>query len=273
MHFLFDIGGTKTRLAVSSDGESVENATSFLTPPTFDEGMKAIEKSLQTLSVAGKITGAAGGVAGILDAGKSWLFYSPHLSDWEKKPLKDTLEKIIGASVVLENDAALAGLGEAVVGAGKGYQIVAYVTVGTGVGGARIVHEKIDERSIGFEPGHQIVRLGEHGEFVELESLVSGAGIKGRTGKTSDEISDPSFWNEVAQYLAVGLNNTILHWSPQIVILGGGMINEDIISLELVTEHLSKMFVAFPDIPPLQKAQLKDQSALFGGLQLIETRP
>jgi glucokinase len=49
------------------------------------------------------------------------------------------------------------GLGEAVFGAGKGREIVVYMTISTGVGGARIVGGKIDASAMGFEPGHQII--------------------------------------------------------------------------------------------------------------------
>lgn len=57
----------------------------------------------------------------------------------------------------LANDADLVGLGEAVYGAGKGYKVVAYFTVSTGVGGARIVNKRIDKGVFSFEPGWQYV--------------------------------------------------------------------------------------------------------------------
>src|SRR6185436_9338463 len=54
------------------------------------------------------------------------------------------LNKLFNCPVYLENDAALCGLGEASVGAGQGSKIMVYLTISTGVGGARIVGGKID---------------------------------------------------------------------------------------------------------------------------------
>jgi glucokinase len=270
MNLLFDIGGTNMRFAMSKDGESIEKLVTMSTPSDFDEAIACVSQVVRELRGPNSIHAAAGGVAGILDVGKSWLFYSPNLRGWEKKPLKTSLEQVIEAPCTLENDAALSGLGEAIAGAGKGYKIVAYITVGTGVGGVRVVNEKIDERSVGFEPGHQIIDIDKNGDGVELETVVSGAGIKKTTSKNPSEITDLAFWETVSRHLAVGLNNTILHWSPQIIVLGGGMITADIIPFDKVSLHLKKIFTAFPDLPIIHKSTLKDQSALFGAMQLLK---
>lgn len=270
MYFLFDIGGTNMRLAISSDHGKVSKSVSFPTPQKFEDGISMLIGKMKELANGEEITGAAGGIAGILDSGKSWLFYSPHLPDWEKKPLKDTLEKSIGLHVILENDAALAGLGEAVSGAGRGNQIVAYLTIGTGVGGARVVNGKVDERAMGFEPGHHIIDITENEECIELETLISGSGIQKRTGQKPDEINDQEFWNRTSRYLAIGITNTILYWSPNLVVVGGGMIIENVISLDLVDVHLNNIFKAFPSTPRIIKAELGDQSAFFGAMHILK---
>ncbi|MBI2314469.1 ROK family protein, partial [Candidatus Daviesbacteria bacterium] len=157
MFLVFDIGGTNMRLAVSRDGKNIEEPKILKTPKDFDEGMLLFKKTALNLSDGEKIKAAAGGIAGPLDGKKEMLVNSPNLAGWVKKPLKKALEKFFGAPVFIENDAALSGLGEATYGSGQGYKIIVYITISTGVGGARIVNSHIDTNALGFEPGHQII--------------------------------------------------------------------------------------------------------------------
>ena len=80
----------------------------------------------------------------------------------------------------LANDSDLDGLGEATVGAGKGFNIVAYITVSTGIGGVRIVGGKIDVSTYGFEPGHQIIDADGsiYSEIVKKEKEVDQKRLK-----------------------------------------------------------------------------------------------
>lgn len=161
MYLLFDIGGTNIRLAISKDGKTFGNPKIFSTPKSFNDGMRFIKKEALEISGGKKIKAVAGGIAGHLDKNKTKLAGSPNLPAWVGKPLKRALEDSFGAPVVLENDASVVGLGEAVFGAGKGKSIVAYITVSTGIGGARIVDGRIDKSSSGFEPWHQIINFDD----------------------------------------------------------------------------------------------------------------
>src|SRR3989344_7879025 len=143
MYLLFDIGGTKMRVAYSRDGHAFEEPRIVATPQNFAVGMQTIERTARELSAGRPLRGVAGGIAGSLDESKEKVFRAGNLSDWAGKPLKKELEKIFHTEVFLENDAALGALGEAVAGVGKGKAIVAYLTISTGVGGARIVNGEI----------------------------------------------------------------------------------------------------------------------------------
>src|SRR6185437_2466030 len=107
----------------------------------------------------GTITQAAGGIAGVLNKAKDQLLNAPNLVNWINQPLGQSLSDIVSVSVKLENDASLGGLGEATYGSGQGYKIVGYLTIGTGVGGTRIVNGRIDQNALGFEPGHQTIDI------------------------------------------------------------------------------------------------------------------
>ncbi|MEK7481004.1 MAG: ROK family protein [Patescibacteria group bacterium] len=277
MHILFDIGGTNTRIAISRDGDAFKEPRVVATPQKFEEGIALVGNIAKELIGAEKgsfdLSAAAGGVAGPFNREKTILVNAPNLPDWKGKPLKKELEDALGTTVILENDAALAGIGEATVGAGKGKDIVAYMTVGTGVGGARIVHGHIDESAFGFEPGHQYIQhalLGEDIKCWTLESLVSGSALQKRFDKDPREIADPAVWEDLAKLLAVGLHNTIVHWSPDIVVLGGSIIRSNpALPLDRVIFHLKNIHSIFGEPPPLVPSEHGDQSALYGALVLL----
>ena len=265
MHLLFDIGGTKTRIAFSEDGTSINEPIIFDTPQDFSEGLKVFRTHTEQLIGNKKITSVVGGFPGVFNKSKNTVLRAPNLPGWEGKPLQAELEKICGTPVVLENDAALAGLGEATCGAGKGHSIVAYLTISTGVGGARIVDGKIDRNVYGFEPGHQIINL-ENGKT--LEQYVSGKSIENIYHQKPHEITDKAIWNECAKHLAVGVHNAIVFWSPDIIVLGGSMMHEPGISIEIVRDEVKKLLTIFSEIPTIEKSSLGDAAGLYGALAL-----
>lgn len=274
LYLVFDIGGTKTRLAVSENGKTFRSVKIIPTPKNFSEGVKAIKKFGLELSRGNKIKAVCGGVAGALNSEKNFLVGGPNISRWIKKPLKKELKKAFRAPVFLENDAALAGLGEATYGAAKGKKIIAYITVSTGVGGARIVNNKIDANFLGFEPGHQIIDAGAclckkcKGGY--LLNHISGSAIKKHFYKRPEEIFNPKIKDDLARWLAIGLNNSIVHWSPEVIVLGGSVMK--IIPLDKVKRHLKSILKIFPVIPQIKKAALKDLGGLYGALVLLKQK-
>jgi glucokinase len=278
MYLLFDIGGTKMRLAISRDLESFGGPKIFETPANYQDGRLTIRQIIKEIS-GQPIEKAAGGIAGAFSKDKSSLYRSPNLSGWEHQPLKDDLETLIGAPVSIQNDSAMAALGEATFGAGKNYRIVVYITVSTGVGGARIVNGKIDENVYGFEPGHQIVAICDDSQksgvksqkYFTLENLISGKAVEQGYRKKPAQINDQKIWDELAQFLAVGLNNSIVHWSPDIIVLGGSMITKTPgISIEQVKQCLTETLKIFPEPPPIVQAKLQDLGGLWGALAYLK---
>lgn len=260
------------RMAVSDNGNDITQSKIIPTPKDFEQGIQTLKQVADELSNGEKITGIAGGIAGPLDKEKTMLMASPHISGWIQKPFKLELEKAFGCEVKLENDADLGGLGEATKGAGQNHKIVVYLTIGTGVGGARIVGGKIDENALGFEPGHQIIvpdgstcNCGGKGH---LEAYVGGFYLEKKYQQKPENIKDPQIWDEVAKYLAIGLNNTIVHWSPDIVVLGGSVMKS--LPLEMVTSHLKDTLTIFPQSPQLVLARLDHDAGLFGALELLK---
>ncbi|MDO8516393.1 MAG: ROK family protein [bacterium] len=274
MFILFDIGGTKLRIAASRDGVTFSEPRILETPREFNQALFVIGKAVHELAGGVPVNAIIGGVAGSLDKSKSVIVRAPNLPAWHNAPLKHELERRLGAPVMLENDAALEALGEAVHGAGKHHDIVGYLTVGTGIGGARIVRGRIDAKTLGFEPGHQIVdpkgppcACGGRGH---LESFVSGAALYAHTGRRPEDIEDPHVWDALAQWLAVGTYNALVHWSPDIIIFGGSMMKK--IPLERVHAYAKGAMHIFGDVPHFVHGTLGDSAGLYGALALLKQR-
>lgn len=276
-YILFDIGGTKTRVAVSQDLKTISDAIKFDTPNGFFEGIAAIHEAIESLT-PDPVEAMAGGIRGPLNQDKTTIISEKILTDWVERPIVEALGKPWKSNVYLENDTAIVALGEAHFGAGKGHEIVAYHTVSTGVGGARIVDGEVDAASIGFEPGHQILdydrTILDEDIPHTLENLVSGSALEKRRGvKAYDVPQDDPVWPELAGYLARGLKNSIVYWSPDVVVLGGSMIVGDPrIMLADIQKETKKVLGNLVPCPKIVDAVLKDEGGLYGAMALIEQK-
>lgn len=271
MYLLFDIGGTNMRIAVSNDGKTILDTKIIPTPQDFEQGLLEIKNIAAKLSRGEKIETAVVGVAGPIDKEKTMLIASPHIGSWIQKPLKAKLEKTLDTTVYLEHEADLEGLAEATLGAGQGYNIVATIIIGTGIATTRTVEGKIDKNALGFEAGHQIIVADGNpcncGGKGHLEAYVSGSGIQRTYGKRGEDINDPKIWDELARYLAIGLNNITVFWSPDIIVLGGPVMNS--IPIETIRTYLKEVLTIFPVPPKVELAKTGDMVGLYGALSFI----
>lgn len=278
MYVLFDIGGTKTRVAVSRDLITYDKPLKFDTPIMFYDGIKALTDAIDELTKGEDVLGIAGGIRGPLNHEKTAIISEKKLTDWVGRPIVRVLKERYGVDVSLENDSALVGLGEAVRGAGKDSAIVAYLTVSTGVGGMRFVNGKMDAASVGFEPGHQLLDIDRsvlgHRIPHTLENLVSGTALEKRRGRKPYEIAqDDPVWDELARYLAFGIKNTIMYWSPETIVLGGSMVVGDPrIPLADIIRHTEELLEGLLPCPKIFDATLKDEGGLVGAMVLLKQR-
>ncbi len=278
MYILFDIGGTKTRVASTVDFQTILHVEKFDTPLRYQDGVNAIFDAVQRVRDGEIVIALAGGIRGPLNHEKTGIVSEKVLTDWVGRSITGDLSSKFGAPAFLENDTAIVGLGEVVYGAGKGYDIVAYHTVSTGVGGARYVHGKLDSVSVGFEPGHQILDidrtiLGAH-IAPTLENMVSGNALEKRRGVKPYEISqDDHVWDELAKNLAYGLKNTIVYWSPDVIVLGGSMIvGNPRILLSDIIRHTEETLEGLVPCPLIVDAVLKDEGGLYGAMAILKEK-
>jgi glucokinase len=144
-----DLGGTNLRIAaVTSDGQLLEKVTlgtkTALGPNhVITEMCDAIQRLTAQYSHSGKFLGAGVGIPGIIDMQSGMLRKSANLPGFDEYPVRDEIERRLGARVVLENDANVAAFGEQWLGAARGVPNMAVVTLGTGIGGGIVVNGKI----------------------------------------------------------------------------------------------------------------------------------
>lgn len=251
MHILVDIGGTKTRVAASRDLERFDEPIILDTPQDDDVFLETITRSITEA--------AAGEAVSEIAIGK------PH---WRRRQgIADELAKRLPAPIRFENDTALVGLGEAHFGAGKGATIFTYITISTGVNGVRIVDGRIDRSAQGFEIGGQYLGIDTAASW---EEMISGRAIQKRFGIHPKELGkEHEVWEELARVAAIGIHNTILHWSPERLAIGGSMMNEIGIPVDRIRFHLEAIMRKFPALPEIVHSELGDLGGLWGGLALL----
>lgn len=272
MDIVADIGGTKTRVAGTRDREAFFEPIVMDTPGAYDEALAAIQEAIRTVAGGQKVEKIAAAISGALSKDRRSLTGAHHhLPDWLGKDLAGDLGVPFEAETTLTNDTEQVGLGEAVYGAGKGANIVVYITVSTGVNGARIVNGEVEPTAFGYEIGGQYLMVD--GIPQTFEDLVSGGAIEKKYGKHPKELgADSPVWEELAKTTAYGVHNTILHWSPERVVLGGSMFNEVGIKVDRVEAHVREYMKKFPDIPEIVHSDLKDFGGLYGGLVVLRGR-
>lgn len=271
MNLLFDIGATTMRVGVS-DGDTLLHFQKNHTPQGYEEGLRTLVDVLGALSSGKNVESIVGGFAAPIDKARDQIGNPPNLPDWGKKSLRLDLENYFKVPVYVENDAALAGLGEAVYGAGKEFEIVAYITISTGIGGVRIVGKKIDVSHAGFEPGHMYIDFDTSASDAEKGTLgyyASGAALPVSLGKRAEELTEDEK-HTLTKWLAYGLHNVLVMWSPDVLVLGGGLINSHCVLIEQLQDQVQKVMYIYDQVSPFVQAQLGDENGLYGAIAFTQ---
>ncbi len=182
-----EIGGTKLQLALGpGDGRIVALRRLTVEPVHGASGIRAqIVSALPALLDDARIdrsaiVAAGVGFGGPVDALEGRIERSFQIQGWEGFPLSDWIRRELGVRATsVHNDADAAGLAESRFGAGRGLDPLLYITVGSGIGGALILNDRI-YRGAGrgaVEIGHILVPTGDPGKWDELERIASGWGI------------------------------------------------------------------------------------------------
>ncbi len=252
------------RIAGSSDLSKFDEPIILDTPQTYEEGIALLAKT--TRAIAGKdVVAMTAGIPGLLSRDRRTLIHETNIPQWRGHAIADDIESALGTRVYLDNDVSFIGLGEAVYGAGKGAEIVVYITISTGVNSVRIVEGKVDPLAFGTSTGYQYVSMSD--DLVDWQDLISGAAISKRFGMHPKALGkDNPIWEELARTTAFGVYNSIVHWSPDRVVIGGSMMNEIGIAIDRIRFHLEKVNKALPELPEIVHSSLGEVGGLWGGI-------
>lgn len=265
-----DIGGTKVAAGlVDASGEiSCKARAPMNAHGTAEQGLASV---LEAMNASMKLAADArpgftlGGVGicspGPLDPRTGVVINPPNLPCWRNFPLAEKVSKEFGVPVLIENDANAAALAEYIWGAGHGYEVVFYATLGTGIGTGLVLHGRIYNGRTGSatEGGH--VTIDCHGpkcgcgKFGCIEALASGPAIAARArakvaaspgraarvlelaGGSVDQLHSEQIaaaWREgdpfateilaeTMDLLAIWLGNIIDLLEPEVIVFGGGI--------------------------------------------------
>ncbi len=173
-----DLGGTNLRIAaVTTAGDllekvTLETKTSLGPNHVITEMCDAIQRLSSQYRQNGRLLGAGVGIPGIVDLHTGMLRKSANLPGFEEYPVRAEIERRLGARVVLENDANVHALGEQWLGAARGFDDMAMMTLGTGIGGSIVLGGKIFHGMNGM--------AGEFGHVtIEPEGVPCGCGNRG----------------------------------------------------------------------------------------------
>lgn len=268
MILVFDIGVTKTRVGISRTGGRLGQVRIFPTHPKYAIGIKHLIRAGRELLGDGKPHIAVGGFAGPLNSAKR-IPLDCQREDWIAHPLAADLERGWKCRVVLENDAVLNGLGEAVTGVGRGHRIVGFLTVSSGVNGVRIVDKMIDANVRGYELRWLYVPNGK-GSVRPLGEIIAGRSITRRYGDPAKLLKNPVIRNTITRALAIGAVNLALAWSPDILVFGGSIVKS--LRLAEVRRLFRHHWLMEKPGPKIVFGSLGDKSGLHGGLALAKSK-
>ena len=208
-----DLGGTNVRVAkVTEDGKILQE---FKSPSYAQEGPEKVTSNI--IALIKKIDGVKDcvgigiGVPGPVDTIHNVMKMSTNLPGFTDYPLGAIIEKEVGIPCYLDNDANVAGLAEALLGAGRGEKVVYYITHSTGIGGALVVGGVVVSGKNGYagEVGNIIVtREGEkinHLNIGAVENLASGTALV----KAAKKLIDPKIESAAEIFKLAKEGNTV----------------------------------------------------------------
>ncbi len=265
MYLAVDIGATKVLMAVfTSKGEVVEQLK-FATPKTYDGFMKEVAKQLPNLKHS-DFSVAAVAVPAKLDR-QHGIAIAFGNRPWRNVPISHDLEKLVRCPVVIENDAKLAALSEAIL-IKKDFRKVLYVTISTGISSGLVIDGVLDPNLIDSESGQ--MWFEHNGKLTQWEDFASGRAIVETYGKRASEIEDEATWKVIAQNIALGLRELIAVIQPEVIVLGGGVgTHYEKFKLPL-SKELKKYELPIAPTPPIVRAQKPEEAVIYGCFELAK---
>jgi glucokinase len=295
-----DVGGTGMKCAVIDARGVIRHAERHPTgaergPEAVVETILSVAEGLAGKARADELTPVAAGVVvpGVVDEVRGVAVYAANVG-FRDVPLRERVATRLGLPVALGHDVRAGGLAEALLGAGRGYDEVLVVPIGTGIASAYVVGGRTFAGAHGAagEIGHIVVRPGGPrcgcGGRGCLEAVASAAAVarnyRDRTGSPATaaevvaraeagETAAVVVWQETVDALADGLLTGLTLFDPQLIVLGGGLAEAgDALLVPLRAAIAGKL--TFQRMPEMVRARLGDEAGCLGAgllaLSLVE---
>ena len=277
-----EAGGTKMVCAVGNEKGEIFDRISIPTE-TPEKTIPAIIKYFRENTIEALGIGCFGPID--LDSASETYGYitsTPKLA-WADYNIVGAFGDALGCPIGFDTDVNGSVLGEVTFGQAKGKKCVVYVTIGTGVGAGIYIDGRLLHGMLHPEAGHVLIQKRDTDSFAGkcpyhkscLEGLAAGPAIEARWGKKAVLLQDDAqVWDLEAYYIAQALANYILTLSPDMIILGGGVMHqEQLFPLirgyvkELLNGYIRTKELAQPE-SYIVPASLKDNQGIMGCLEL-----
>lgn len=285
-----DIGGTNTRVALIDEQYNMIKRIQFTTD-TIDASvtLKRIAECIKGFGY--QVKGIGVSCPGPLDLMEGIVLTPPNLPSWHHLAISNELTHLCGVPVVLENDANLACLAEATIGAGKDYKYVQFLTISTGIGAGFVVDKQIFHGARGF--AQEIANCifwkdgPQQGDLKKgsIESIASGTAISKRANEEGQHVTHAGVVFQLAQegnviakdimedayeYLSNLIATIYAILDPNVIILSGSValkIDGFIEKIESLVKD--KVYDVLKDHVVVVKAQLDEDCGLIGAAYLV----
>lgn len=277
MFITIDIGATHVRVAAfaSADPDTLVSSVKSPASQEYVELYSNLVTSIQEVAGTGHIEKISIGSTGLVAPDHKTLLRCAFLPAIANKPLVDSLEQEFRCEVLLNNDAVCAALGESYFGVGREGTRILYITISTGMGGAFVKKDGDTSYIMPAEIGHTIVDL--HGKICEcgqkgcIGAYAHGRGLEERFLTKPEDIDDLRIWEEVSEYLTIGVVNGARVFMPDTIVFSGAIVENRAYVLEKIKQLYEKRSVVRP-MPTIVKSEFGDNSVLFGALAFLSVK-
>lgn len=272
-----DVGGTKCHAVAVSEEGSVLDEIRRPTPHA-DELVDLLVAMFRELDGEDYL---GVGVPGLITS-EGVVRASPNLRGARDTPVGPGLRHALGVRVHVENDATMAAFGEWRAGAARGADDAVMVTLGTGIGGGIVMGGRLQRGAHGFagEIGHMVVvrdglecPCGRRGCW---ERYASGSALRTLSGGLSGEevfaalargdVAAAGVVEEFAGWIALGLANLTNACDPEVIVIGGGVVDSIADVMDLVSRHFAAALYSaeWRAHPDLRAAHLGSRAGAIG---------
>lgn len=291
---VFDVGGTAIKYGMVSEDFEIMFSGEIPTNAHNDDGnvvMRALETKLdeyagQFDAIGVSTAGQIDFINGIVTGGTG------NIPNYTGSKIRETFEKKYGVPVAVDNDVNCAALGEAHFGAGRGTDEFLCLTYGTGVGGCIYQNGDVYRGSkfAAGEFGHMVTHAdgrdctcGRKGcyeayaacrVFTNSVSERMGRFMSGREIFKKENLTYPIIVEELDKWeneIVTGLRGLCYIFNPNLIILGGGIMSEDLLINHIRQKLNSVLGDNFKHVR-IEKAQLRNKAGMLGAAWLAKER-